>query len=195
MRQKLVGILLIVVMLSIVTPVLAHRVVTYAYLKGEQVIVEGAFGDGSPVIEGQVKVYNLQGDLINQGQTNQQGIYKFKLSKKAKLKIVLVAGAGHRAEYQLSKEDLPNLGKSDIQQIEETVSKEAKQQADQISEEKLRVVIQEELAKQLAPLRRKVAKFETERRPGVTEVIGGIGYIFGLMGLVFYFKTKRENKS
>ena len=46
------------------------------------------------------------------------------------------------------------------------------------------------LEKNLRPLSRAISKMEGHR-VSFTEVFGGIGYIFGIMGIILYFK-KRE---
>jgi len=63
--------------------------------------------------------------------------------------------------------------------------------ANAVTEEQLRKIVSEELDKKLAPINHDLDQLSNSG-PGMTEIIGGIGYIFGLMGLYFYFK-KREN--
>jgi nickel transport protein len=38
-----------------------------------------------------------------------------------------------------------------------------------------------------------LATIQEERGPGLTEIIGGIGYIFGVMGLILYLKGRKKN--
>jgi nickel transport protein len=33
-----------------------------------------------------------------------------------------------------------------------------------------------------------------DQDPGISEVMGGIGYIFGLLGVALYFANRRKNK-
>jgi nickel transport protein len=55
----------------------------------------------------------------------------------------------------------------------------------------LEAVIERVTEKKLQPVLRMLASL-TERmeRPGITEIIGGIGYIFGILGIILYFKSK-----
>ncbi|ADL12317.1 hypothetical protein [Acetohalobium arabaticum] len=194
----------LVIALILTLPAYAHRVISYSYVEGDSVVVEGAFDDGSPTKKAKVKVYNSSGKVINKGKTNAQGIYKFEVSKKDDLKIVLEAGMGHKAESNIKQEDLPEVANSSTQQQTKDNSKQSSIQESTtttgISEDKLRSLIREELSKELseklpqeiAPIKRSLIQLKNKKGPGVTEILGGIGYIFGLMGIAFYFKAKRS---
>jgi len=41
-------------------------------------------------------------------------------------------------------------------------------------------------------LAREVALLHQEKGPSLTDIIGGIGYIIGIMGLLMYFKARRR---
>jgi len=59
-----------------------------------------------------------------------------------------------------------------------------------LTESEIRKIIREELSEQLSPVARNIAKLQ-ENKPGFNEVLGGIGYIVGLMGIVMYFKSRK----
>lgn len=177
----------------------AHKVILYAYVEGQKIIVEGGFGDGSIAKNAEVKVYDLiNGNLLTEGVTNNEGRCKLDIPAKTDLKIVLNAGMGHQAEYTISKDELPdisNKNKSSKRQADKLTGKNSKKtKVTGINEDKLRSIISQELDKKMAPLNKKLVQIENNKGPGVTEILGGIGYIFGLMGLALYF-TKGRNKS
>ena len=51
-------------------------------------------------------------------------------------------------------------------------------------------LIAETVARQIRPLRRDIERYQHRTR--VHDVLGGIGYIFGVMGLAAYFLARRE---
>jgi nickel transport protein len=55
----------------------------------------------------------------------------------------------------------------------------------------LETIIDEALDRKLDPLI-KLIRDTRKEGPSVTEIIGGIGYIFGLFGLVMYFKNRKN---
>lgn len=57
--------------------------------------------------------------------------------------------------------------------------------------EELEALIERVTDKKLQPVLRMLASIaEKMERPGITEIIGGIGYIFGILGVILYFKSK-----
>ncbi len=60
------------------------------------------------------------------------------------------------------------------------------------SVEDIREVIREEVSSQLKPLTRQVAQLQKGERISTREIFAGIGYIFGLFGLVMFFQSKKK---
>jgi nickel transport protein len=58
--------------------------------------------------------------------------------------------------------------------------------------EQIRIVVEKTIDSRLKPIVKTLAKIQEERSPGFTEIIGGVGYIFGLMGLILYFKGRKK---
>ena len=61
-----------------------------------------------------------------------------------------------------------------------------------MEEDRIRAIIAEELDRKLAPLLREVTILGQDRT-SLTDVIGGIGYIAGIMGIIMYFKARRRS--
>ena len=92
-------------------PAMAHKVNVFAYVEGDRVVVEGYFGGKVKAQDCPVEVFDEGGKKILEGKTDKKGLYSFKLADlpafSGSLKIVLVAGMGHKADYTLSAADLP----------------------------------------------------------------------------------------
>jgi nickel transport protein len=54
-------------------------------------------------------------------------------------------------------------------------------------------VIEKALDKKLAPIMRTLAEMQ-EQKIRLTDVLGGLGYIFGLVGVAAYFKSRGKRK-
>ena len=94
--------------------VFAHRVNVYAEYYGGKIDVFGYFSDGTPAKHADVKLYSPDGKLLFEGKTDQSGRIEIPPPKGVnKVKIVLYAGLGHKAETTLV---LPNIqiAKSEI---------------------------------------------------------------------------------
>ena len=89
-----------------IEPVDAHGVNLFAWVEGDTVYVESKFSGGKRVKAGKIIVTDPQGTELVKGTTSEEGEFSFKVPKKTDLKIVLLAGAAHRAEWTVSAAEL-----------------------------------------------------------------------------------------
>jgi len=61
----------------------------------------------------------------------------------------------------------------------------------QIDFKEIKNIIDQSLDKKLQPIMRELAKAKHEEKMSPTEIFGGIGYIFGIIGIVLYFTKKK----
>ena len=95
-------------MLTIRTNVFAHKVNIFAYVEGDLVYTESYFPDGHKVERGTIEVYDSRKNKLLTGVTDKKGIFNFRPPKKDDLKIVIIAGMGHKNSYLLSADELPD---------------------------------------------------------------------------------------
>ena len=101
---------------------------------------------------------------------------------------------GHGAEYLLKKSEFSSdqvsiqEESSDPEIIQDT---EAELPA-ATDHERLRKEIGAALDERLKPVMKELAKLREDKGPGVTEIIGGIGYILGIMGIIAYMKSRKK---
>jgi nickel transport protein len=84
----------------------AHNVTVFAWVEGDTVSVESKFSGGRRPKNAPIEVYDSAGTLLLKGATDEQGKFSFTIPKKTPMKIVLLAGMGHRAEWIISQQDL-----------------------------------------------------------------------------------------
>ena len=196
-------------------PAFSHRVHIFAYVEGDTIYTESYFYDGTPVTEGKIEVIDSSQNTVFTGRTDDEGLLSFKITKKDDLTIVLDAGMGHRATFQIPAEELSQL--KSVKSSEEAIPKKpqtasevktevvrskeemptveaqiSSKSVSDISVEDIRTVVQEEISRELEPISKRIARLEKKTGPSVTEIFGGIGYIIGLMGLIMYFKSKAK---
>jgi nickel transport protein len=178
----------------------AHRVNVFAWVTGDTVFVECNFPDGTKVHEGVIRVLDSAGKELLTGKTNDKGEFSFKVPKQEDLNIVLDAVMGHRADWLLSKQDLLPAGsvqESDAssQSAPKTEDPPAAAQASSAGASSpppagIDQAIEKALDKKLAPVMKMLAEMH-EQKVRLTDVLGGIGYIIGLVGIAAYFKRKK----
>lgn len=191
-------------------PALAHKVTIFAWVEGDTVHTQSKSSRGRRVKNSTVVVYDKEGNQLLEGKTDEQGEFSFKVPKKTDLRIALKASMGHMAEWTIPAEEITTVG--DVFQSITTVggikpsvgeavpSIDTKTGGDRhvptavgLSRQEVKALIDESLDRKLTPITNMLAD-SLDRGPKVSEVIGGIGYIFGLVGVALYFANRRKGK-
>ena len=168
----------------------AHKVNIFAYVEGDTVYTESYFPDGTKVKGGTVEVYDRQGNKLLEGKTDENGQVNFKPSRKEDLKIVLLASMGHKNSYMLSADELVSQVEREKPKEQESEELKIKETA-QVDLEQVKRIIDGSLDKKLRPIMRQLTKLQ-QKEVSFTEVVGGIGYIFGLAGIILYFTSRKR---
>lgn len=174
-----------------------HRLRVFAYTEGAEVVVEASFGDKRPIINGGVKILNPDDNqLVTEGQTNQQGIFRFakpQVEPGSSLKVIVFAGQGHQANWILTPEDLgsplPQAATPTASSPSATPQNSTRGMPE--NAEDLAILVEQAVAREIAPLKKMMAEQLTSG-PSMTEVIGGIGWIVGIAGLLLAFKKNKR---
>ena len=182
--------------------VYAHKVNMFAYQEGGQVFVDGYFADGKKAQKSEVAVYDEQGQLLLNGETDDEGMFVFTPAHKGALRITLDAGLGHKTEYKLSADewgesaDLSSSTVSDTAQAQVVISSDAKIAAHSVlleDEKALREMIKKAVHDANTPLIRSLE--EAQQKASLSDIIGGVGFIFGIFGVLLYFKARKQLKN
>jgi nickel transport protein len=176
----------------------AHKVNIFAYVGNNTVFTESYFNDGKKCIHSTVTVLDKQGNKLLEGKTDKKGLFSFQIPQRTDLRIVLTASMGHRAEYVIKKNELSSSVDDTAPNTPDSAHSWAMDQRERqgstvhVDTVKLRSLIEASLDKKLAPIKRIIEKNQRDHGASVTEVLGGIGYIFGIMGLVIFLKNKKN---
>jgi nickel transport protein len=176
----------------------AHKVNIFYYAENNIMYLETYFSDGTKCRNSEIEVYdNKLNKLLLKGKTDLKGRFQFKIPKLPAgdpLKIVLNAEMGHRAEVIVkpsewtesedSRGDNKNNGNNEnISESSQVSNGNVKVECDYKKIEKI-------LDKKLKPVLREIALLR-DNKPSFNEIFGGIGYIFGLFGIILYFKSRK----
>ncbi len=171
-------------------PALAHKVIIFAWVEGDTIFTESKFSGGKEAINSQVIVFDREGKQLLEGKTNNKGEFSFKIPKLTDLRIVLNAGMGHKAEWTILESEIKEssgiLGSRRTAESSQPI-------AVGLSKEEIKELIEESLDRKLRPIVRMITESQS-KGPSVTEIVGGIGYIFGLMGVAIYFRNRGRKR-
>lgn len=170
-------------------PALAHKVTIFAWVAGDRVFTESKFSGGRKATGAKVAVFDRAGTQLLEGKTDEEGGFSFGIPKLTDLRIVLNAGTGHRAEWTITESEITQAGYQEG--IQNAAPPLRESQGLTLQVEEIQKLIDESLDRRLAPIVKMLAGLQT-KGPSMTEVIGGIGYIVGLMGVALYFSSKRK---
>ena len=177
---------------------MAHRCTIFAWVEGDRVFTESKFSGGKRVNQGDVIVYDSEGNQLLKGKTDDKGEFSFEVPKKTSLKIVLMAGMGHGGEWTIPVSELGDVAGSQmkISPSQTTAPKKTGKQPEGShlsSNEILRLTaVEEAIDKKLKPVMKILVELR-ENGPTFRDIFGGIGYILGLMGVAAYFNYRRKS--
>ena len=191
-RQVIAFAQVLVLFLALASTVHAHRVYIFAWVEGDTVHTESYFGSKKKVVGGIIKVFDPSGHILLEGKTDDRGEFSFKIPRKTDLRLVLEATMGHRAEYLLETDELPDIPERPTPSNNKGPQGPPSSPA-QVDIDQIRILVEEALDSRLKPITKALARIQEERGPGFPEVIGGIGYVFGIMGLILYFRSRKKN--
>lgn len=183
----------------------AHRVIVFAWVEGDTVYTQSKFSGGKKAKNALVEVYDDSGTKLLQGRTDSEGEFSFIVPRKTTMKIVLKAGMGHQGDWTIPLEELedaalnPDEKTEEIPPMQNQPQKEADRNIERTVElsdrEFIQQVIEKSLDEKLKPVVNKLNKLsEPDTTPSLTDILAGIGYIIGLVGLATYVHYRRKLK-
>lgn len=175
-------------------PAQAHRVTVFAWVEGGTVYTESKFSGGRRVSGGDMLVYDLEGNQLLSGKTDEHGEFSFAMPGKTGMRIVLQAGSGHRGEWTIPAGEIA----PDAQKAQPSAAPavppgnpEGRTEMQGASLDQVRLAVEHALDQRLAPLLKMMAEKE-DSGPTLRDILGGMGYIFGLMGVAAYIHFRRR---
>jgi nickel transport protein len=186
---------------------LAHGVYIYGWGEGDRICTDSYFSRSDKVQGGVVQIQQ-NGQVLVEGRTNDQGEVCFPRPQVAgDYLLVVEAGEGHRAEFNLRAVDLPALSAAPAASTDPAAAAPLGQTAPVastdpaaaavVSLEALKSVLQDELRTQLGPINRFLAQSREAENgpPSFREVVGGLGWVAAIFGAVFWARGRRQPKS
>lgn len=197
----------------------AHRVNIFAWVEGNVIHTESTFSSGNKAQNSLVTATVKDNAApIAEGRTDTDGMWSFTLSPQIiaahpDILISLSAGEGHANTWTISGAEYAaeasatggaatapaTSSESDTGDMppfmEETApASPHTTQAAPGSPEMAAIVehaVEQALERKLAPIRRQLAE-STQHAPTVQDIMGGLGYIFGLFGVAAYMQSRKR---
>lgn len=186
--------------LLMLSPFLAwgHGVELFATVEGHQIHGVLRYADHTPVDGAAVHAYAPDGTIIAESSTGPDGRFILPVTRHTDYRLVGDAGEGHLGEYTIPASELPHppadAGSTDPGEVVPSGAPlEPGGAPGPIDQDAMEDRIEQAMARQLAPLREQL--FGYERTTRIRDIVGGIGYVFGLAGIVVLLKHRKTSVS
>lgn len=190
------GVISVIVILLLPLCVFAHKLSLFAYSKEGLIYVEGYYVDGKPAQGAKLTVFDSNGEKTFSGITDDKGQLTFKVPVMDDLRLELEAGMGHKNSFVLHRGALSAHRPGDAKGSSRALPMDAIDAGKAVASQPgaMRERDRGELIEEkLKPLMDMVSEMRREmERPRLLEIVGGVGYLVGIFGLVFFFLGKRE---
>lgn len=192
-RPGFMLILSFIVMLLFVSPsVPAHNVIGGVYAIGSSIEGEVGFSNGDMAAEGtEITVSDAAGNELGKVFTDAEGLFVFEASQRIEHHFFADLSSGHILDLSLPAEELPDSLPGGDSVIGSAVKTELQVNFDG-DQKALQALVEQAVAKQVKPLRKELAAYK--EKAGFQDILGGIGYIFGLCGIGIWWRQRQKEK-
>lgn len=133
MKLTNTGLAIIFLCLVLTAQAQAHKVIVFAWVEDGMIRTESGFGSKRPAKNCEINVYTrgtgTEKILVNQGRTNENGKYDFKVSdlknqgwQGKDIEIHLNAGPGHAGQWTITASELEIIPGGDLPSIKDKVA-------------------------------------------------------------------------
>ncbi|MDY0169298.1 MAG: hypothetical protein RBS80_22330 [Thermoguttaceae bacterium] len=181
------------------TPAAAHSL--HLFAEGDGALIRGKayFHGGSPAKDIQVTAFDPEGRKLGQTRTDAQGAFTLPAPFRCDYRLLAATEDGHGAEFRVRAEELSaslpapgaHVDPAEHAEPDEAVPTDPAPAALPSPSPATGTTVVELAAirNQLSALRQQLAEYEHRTR--LRDLVGGIGYIFGLAGVAFYVAARR----
>ncbi len=174
----------------------AHKVNIFAYIEDHLIKGEVYFSDGSPAKGATVTLLPTNGShILAKTKTDKEGNFNLPIPKGLKdqeVRVVALAEMGHRAEMKLNLKGHTNEALGSQEKTSSSQTETRSLTTASLSKKEIISLIDQELQKQLSPIKSILEEILKElQKPSLSEIFGGIGYIFGIFGIIAWAYSRR----
>ena len=182
----------------------AHGIKVFASVEDGQICGEAYFVGGGNPRDVDVRLLGPAGNVLARTRTDDKGVFRFTPAVRCDMKIVVETGDGHLAEFAIASADLPEslpaLASAPAAGAASAPSAPAAAPAASAPAGKAGHSAAPPAGVDAAELQRLVRQAVRreldahERNVNLREIVGGIGYIVGVMGLVALLKRRKGGR-
>jgi nickel transport protein len=186
-------------------PVLAHKLQVFAAADGARIEGSAYFAGGGKASGARIRVTDAAGRALAELTPDADGRFRYEASAPVEHRILAESGDGHRAEWRIAAAELaggfPAAGVGEVHTPPENPGSSAPGSAatppggaapltgTAPPASGLEAAIERAVARQVRPLREELLAARDALR--LQDVLGAIGYLFGLAGVGLWWHSRR----
>lgn len=172
------------------TPAWAHKLFVFAAVRGNVIEGEVYYQGGDAARDIKMTVLGPDGTKLAEATTDQDGKFSYEPRFLGDHRMVADAGFGHRIETTVPAAELPqDLPPFVAETSPDSGAAGSNESHPQVPSRSVPNSDMQALTQQVTALRQDLDKWKAQLR--MQDLLGGIGYILGLMGLASYLLRKR----
>lgn len=199
MSRGIRSIMVMLLLLLVAGPAAAHKVRVFATVEGTTIQGYAYFGGADRAQGVKVEMFAPDGTRLGETLTDKEGVFSFAATQRVDHRIVVNAGQGHVAEFTVLSSELPNslgaggkeIGRDELSHPAPEAAGTLSTAGGELSAVALQALLDKAVARQIRPLREQLDAYGEKVR--WHDVLGGIGYIFGVAGVAFYLLGQRRS--
>ena len=191
--------LLIAALLLAIAPLgHAHGINLFATVEGATIQGTLRYADGSPATTAPVTAFAPDGSKIAEAVTDETGRFSLQARVRCRYRLVGDAGQGHRGLFTIAEKELPESLPAPGEEAPSAptpavdtppASSAGLQTLPADFDERVGAAV----ARQVSSLREQLDGYENRIR--IRDVMGGIGYLFGLFGIIVLLKHRNTHRA
>lgn len=187
-------------LLAAAWPALAHKVIASAWVEGDEIVGEVGLSNGDVAKEGtRIEVFGPDDVPLGEVFTDGDGLFRFTPTEAVPHRFEVDLGAGHVGEVRVDSDELPiGLGQNQNQGPADAAPGPGAPDAGATpvagpSRAELEALIARAVQREVLPLRRELAAYREKN--DLQGILGGIGYICGIFGLLFFVYGRHQRQA
>ncbi|MEY6431062.1 hypothetical protein ABC977_01415 [Thioalkalicoccus limnaeus] len=183
--------------LVVAAPGQAHQLKVFAFVDGDRIEGRTYFVGGGAASGALIQIQDPDGRVLAETTPDQEGRFAYQVRAAIDHRIVADTGDGHRAEWTVRAMELAPLAGADPAPAANQHATTGATMSDptgscHLDPEELASQIESVLTRQIHPLREQVIALE--ERILARDILGGLGYILGLVGLAAWWRCRARNR-
>lgn len=179
-------------------PLHAHSLRVFVYAAGDWLHGSTYFTGGVAASGAKIRILDSSDLQLAELIPDEQGEFKFQVLSRDDYRVVADTGDGHRAEWQVAASELG----AELPYAESMISSVTEKNAiisstfsvsgsteTALPDPALAALVEQSVARQIGPLRKALQAHNDEVR--LADILGGIGFIFGLAGVLLWWRNRR----